>query len=226
MTTRPDPGERRRNRRGEATREALLRATLTCLQRGGYGATSVEAVLAEAGVGRGSLLNQFPTRLDLMLAVAELAMAAMLDEARTQLDRIADPLARLIGLADVAWQVHNGGAATALTEILLASRWDHALAEGLRPIAETVDRRIDRMNAQLAREAGITDISRFLIHGRLLGSNMRGLTIELMFNANRAMIQSAVEVVKQGHAELVESLLALPAAQPDWNTASPSIGRH
>ncbi len=226
MTTRTDPGEKRRNRRGEATREALLRAALTCLQRGGYGATSIEAVLAEAGVGRGSLLNQFPTRLDLMLAVAELAMAAMLDEARSLLDRIADPVARLTALADVAWQVHNGGAATALTEILLASRWDHALADGLRPIVEPVDRRIDRMNAQLAREAGLTDISRFLVHGRLLGSNMRGLTIELMFNANRAMIQSAVEVVKQGHTELVQSLLAHPAEPPGWNAPPLSLETH
>ncbi|MEN9718745.1 MAG: hypothetical protein RIQ99_1623 [Pseudomonadota bacterium] len=208
MTTAADTLLRRRNRRGEATREALLKATLTCLQRGGYGATSIEAVMAEAGVGRGSVLNQFPTRLELMLAVAELAMAAMLDQARTALDQVDDPLDRIRALADVAWTVHNGGAATALTEILLASRWDHTLAQGLRPIVEPVDLRIDRMNAQLARDVGIADLTRFLIHGRLLGSNMRGLTIELMFNANRTMIQDAVATLKQGHVELVDSLLA------------------
>ncbi len=226
MTSLEASPSRRRNRRGEATREALLRATINCLQRSGYGATSIEAVMAEAGVGRGSVLNQFPTRLELMLAVAELAMTTMLDDARTALDRVTDPVARIIALADVAWQVHNGAAATALTEILLASRWDGALAQGLRPMVEPVDRRIDRMNAQLAREAGITDLTRFLVHGRLLGSNMRGLTIELMFNANRAMIQSAVEAVKQGHIDLVESLLAAPPAHPEWSTESPSPGRH
>lgn len=226
MTSPADTPSRRRNRRGEATREALLKATINCLQRGGYGATSIEAVMAEAGVGRGSVLNQFPTRLELMLAVADLAMAAMLDEARAALDLIVDPVARIIALADVAWTVHNGAAATALTEILLASRWDHALAQGLRPIVEPVDRRIDRMNGQLARDAGIADLTRFLVHGRLLGSNMRGLTIELMFNANRAMIQSAVEALKQGHIDLVESLLAAPPVRTEWTAPSPSAGRH
>lgn len=227
MKTRGDTSEKRRNKRGEATREALLRATITCLQRGGYGATSIEAVMAEAAVGRGSVLNQFPTRHDLMLAVAEVAMGEMMDTARSALDRVGDPVARLIALADIAWQVHNSAPATALTEILLASRWDHALATGLRPIVEPVDRRIDRMNAQLARDAGITDLGRFLVHGRLLGSNMRGLTIELMFNANRAMILSAVEAVKQGHIELVERLLGSPTElHREWDFDPPSLERH
>ena len=199
---------RRRNRRGEVTRAAILDAAIACLDRLGYAATSVEEVMRESGLGRGSVLNQFPTRVDLMVAVADQAMRLMIDHSRAALDAIADPRERLLRNADIGWATHNLPAAMALTEILLASRREQALAAALRPVAEAAERDIDRMHVALARHAGIDDVAAFLIHGRLLNSSLRGLTIELMFNPDRAPIQRAIELLKRDHADFCAGLMA------------------
>jgi AcrR family transcriptional regulator len=199
---------RRRNRRGEATRQAILDAAVTCLQRTGYAATSIEAVMSESGIGRGSLLNQFPNRLELMAGVAEFAMTRMVAHARTQLSAMDDPRARLFALAEMAWQSHNLPESTAVTEILLASRWDEQLAVKVRDLAKVAECDIDRLNLALARESGIADIPGFLVLGRLLNSTLKGLTIELMLNPDRDMILKAVRRAKSDYIDQCERILA------------------
>src|SRR5262245_1251771 len=53
--------------RGLATRRKLLEATIECLYTLGYHRTSTVLVTERAGVSRGSLLHQFPTKVDLMV---------------------------------------------------------------------------------------------------------------------------------------------------------------
>lgn len=190
---------RRRNRRGEATRELIIDATVRCLQRNGYAGTSVEAVIAGAGVGRGSVLNQFPTRVDLMAATAQVAMKRMIDHADGALASIADPRERLFALVDLGWQSHNLPEATAVTEILLASRWDDALGTAIRSVVETVEREIDRLHVQMASINSLPDVAGLVVYGRLLNSSLRGLTIELMFNANRTVMLQALEALRADH---------------------------
>src|ERR1700735_4207259 len=57
--------------RRAATRAKIMDATVRCLAEFGYAATSTPLVARMAKVSRGSLLHQFPTKIDLMLAVAE-----------------------------------------------------------------------------------------------------------------------------------------------------------
>jgi AcrR family transcriptional regulator len=54
--------------RSNATREAVLDATIGCLIEQGYAATSTSAIHARAGVSRGALTHQFPTKAQLMMA--------------------------------------------------------------------------------------------------------------------------------------------------------------
>ena len=74
MTRKP----RGQTRRGLATREILLSSAIKLVALHGYAATTTQTVLDDAGVSRGSLLHQFPTREELMVAAAEEAMARML----------------------------------------------------------------------------------------------------------------------------------------------------
>src|ERR1700727_1504376 len=57
--------------RRATTRDKILAAAVRCLNDVGYAQTSTVRVAAEADVARGSLLHQFPTRIDLILAVAQ-----------------------------------------------------------------------------------------------------------------------------------------------------------
>src|SRR5678816_4605841 len=62
--------------RRAATRAKIMEARVKCLAEFGYAATSTPLVAKLAKVSRGSLLHQFPTKVDLILAVAEYAARA------------------------------------------------------------------------------------------------------------------------------------------------------
>jgi AcrR family transcriptional regulator len=57
--------------RGDATRERLLEVAAKFFGERGYEATSIEAVLREAGVSRGSLYHHYPSKGALFAAVVE-----------------------------------------------------------------------------------------------------------------------------------------------------------
>lgn len=57
--------------RGRATREALISAARELFGTHGYDGTSIDAVLAEAGVARGALYHHFATKTELFDAVLE-----------------------------------------------------------------------------------------------------------------------------------------------------------
>ncbi len=57
--------------RGRATREQLLDVATALFAANGYEETSIEAVLREAGVSRGSLYHHFPSKDALFYAVLE-----------------------------------------------------------------------------------------------------------------------------------------------------------
>ena len=66
------PGRPNRNvARGEATRGQLIAIATRMFAERGYEDTSIEAVLREAGVSRGSLYHHFPSKEALFEAVAE-----------------------------------------------------------------------------------------------------------------------------------------------------------
>ena len=64
--------------RSARTRQAIYDAAVRALDEHGYAETSVMKVQALAGVSRGALTHQFPTKEDLIVAVAE----RLLDEVR------------------------------------------------------------------------------------------------------------------------------------------------
>jgi AcrR family transcriptional regulator len=70
---RPDGADRpnRNVARGEATRGQLIAIATRMFAERGYEDTSIEAVLREAGVSRGSLYHHFPSKEALFEAVAE-----------------------------------------------------------------------------------------------------------------------------------------------------------
>lgn len=201
---------RRRNKRGEAARRQIIEAAIRCLDTLGYAGTSIEAVMAEAGVSRGSLLNQFPTRIALMAATSEAAMQAMIAATRDWNAALADPAARYRAMCDVTWMTQNMPEGAAVTEVLLAARRDDALALAFRPVARRIEAEIDQYTAELARVAGVKDrdIDTCLLHGRLLILSLRGIAIELSFDPRRRMINRALEQIRAQHAAHCDRVLA------------------
>jgi len=69
--TEPSPGMSKRAAQGRATREQLIEVATRLFAERGYEDTSIEAVLAAAGVSRGALYHHFPGKDALFEAVVE-----------------------------------------------------------------------------------------------------------------------------------------------------------
>lgn len=200
---------RRRNKRGEAARVQIIEAAIRCLNTLGYAGTSIEAVMAEAGVSRGSLLNQFPTRIALMAATSEAAMLAMIADTRARTAKIANPADQYRAMCDIAWAAQNMAEGAAVTEVLLAARRDEALALAFRPVAQRIEAEIDQYTAELARAAGVKarDIDSCLLHGRLQILSLRGIALELSFDPRRKMINRALDQIRAQHGAHCDRVL-------------------
>jgi AcrR family transcriptional regulator len=88
-----DRGARdRRVARGRATRERLVATARELFGRDGYDATSIEAVLREAGVARGSLYHHFENKTALFDAVLDQVVAEIAEQAATAARAQEDPV--------------------------------------------------------------------------------------------------------------------------------------
>jgi AcrR family transcriptional regulator len=81
--------------RGEATRARLIAIATRMFADRGYEDTSIEAVLREAGVSRGSLYHHFPSKEALFEAVAEDVETSVGAQTVAAADGITEPVAAL-----------------------------------------------------------------------------------------------------------------------------------
>jgi len=199
---------RKLTRRGIDARDRIVRAMIACIVRAGFEATTVEHVMAEAGLSRGSLLHQFPTRLELTVATAEHAMRAVMADADQRVRKIQSPLERLVQYPAVMWETQTSDAGLALTDILLAARWDKSLAEALLPVTSKIELQVSEELLVLAQDAGLSDPAAYVPHGWLLLASTRGLIIEYKLDPSRQMILTAMKALQAEHRLLCERLLA------------------
>ncbi|MFP5332840.1 MAG: TetR/AcrR family transcriptional regulator [Acidimicrobiia bacterium] len=130
---------RTQEQRSATTRQAVLDATVTCLIDYGYRGTTTTAIQDRAGVSRGALTHQFPSKNALLAAaivhLAEVRADEMLAFARRS-RASADPLEHGVR---VLWRTFKTDLFQAAIELWIASRTDdelHAvLIEAEREIA-------------------------------------------------------------------------------------------
>lgn len=168
------PVRRSQQDRRESTQKAFLEATLQCLGRKGYAATSIGEIVKEAGLSRGALSHHYPTKLDLVAAAITYFYEERFDRLSQRLIEAGKDLTlerRLhIFREDIdAW-------APVGFEIMVATRTDPELrAEYLR----RVEPRTAEMIATYERmfpEFGKLDSPELMIG--VVGAFLRGLSIE------------------------------------------------
>src|SRR6202012_1127807 len=106
--------------RRAATRAKIMEAAVRCLAEFGYAATSTPLVAKLAKVSRGSLLHQFPTKTDLMLAVAQSASQPRGLKVREHLAATPEGPGRFLAGVDAVWASLHEPSAIALMEVTIA----------------------------------------------------------------------------------------------------------
>lgn len=216
MPTRLKPPRARRVRprrtnaeRSATTRGKLIQAAIDSLYEEGYSATTTISVAQRARVSRGAMLHQFPTRVEMLLAVAEYVVAEHSRLRRELLEPYGDGLKRFYAAADVTWAVSSRPSAIALLEIMMATRSDKDLRKGFAPFlkqwAQMRRAAAERMSVSL----GIPDaVDKLEVLISLHQTVMRGLAIELMFAHDAEDVENMRQLQVQFDRNYAERLIA------------------
>jgi AcrR family transcriptional regulator len=190
-----DVSEKRQRRtqaeRSATTRTVLLESTIKCLYEHGYGSTTTINVAEEAGVSRGAMLHQFPSKADLMAFVVEETFAEEVELYHALLEGIDDPRDRLLAYPEATWKVLSRPAGVAVLEIMQGSRSDPELAEKLTPLLAQIH---TRAQDQLAREFPRGPSLALL---QLIVGAIRGLSIINVLNPGDEGVRGAIPLLQR-----------------------------
>jgi AcrR family transcriptional regulator len=168
--------------RRAATRAKIMAAAVRCLAEFGYSATSTPLVASLAKVSRGSLLHQFPTKVDLILAVAEHAARLQGAFIREQVMALPAGRERFVGGVDAVWTALKRPESVALAEVNLASRSDPELAERYPAFITAVEAAMHRARTRMAEGIGAPERAEEVdVLAHLTLAALRGLAMETIF---------------------------------------------
>lgn len=208
--------------RREETSGRAIDAAIVCLYRDGYSATTTISVAAEAGISRGALLHHFPTKVDLIEAVALEVVRRSQEKRRAFITAQPRGLPRFAAITEASWQTLQEPAAMTLLEILMASRGDKELADRLPAIVETMSAWQREGMREIAQDVGFTEDERIDAMSMLHQAAMRGLSIELLFAEDRKQIDAAFELLRWYKELFTQDLIQRRDAARKSDAADPS----
>jgi AcrR family transcriptional regulator len=141
MATLEGSQKRTQRERSEISRRRVLDAAVTVLNTEGYSAASTLRIQQEAGISRGRLLHQFPSRDALLVAAVQHLAASRVEDLRYRWHWSDDPLERIDQAVDTMWSTYHQPYFWAATELWLAARSNEELRLALLP----EERRLGRL---------------------------------------------------------------------------------
>lgn len=161
--------------RSEATRAALLDATIECLVEDGYANTTTARVAERAGVSRGAHLHHFQTRSALVAAAVERLARRRHDELIAAAERLPAGRERVAKALDLVWASYASPLFQGALDLWTDARTDPELRGHL----VEVERVLDRQTHQLAQRLFPDLASRPGFEGlvEMAVATMRGLSL-------------------------------------------------
>jgi len=168
-----------------------------------------------AKVSRGSLLHQFPTKIDLMLAVAEHASRVRGATVREFLTPYPDGPERFLQGVEAVWASLQRVEAVALMEVTVAARSDKELAARYPEFAVDLDALLHRARERMAENLGIPERREEIdTLAHLTRAALEGLAMTSVFIGRPA--DDALKVVallKRMRQQVVDGLAAKASAR-------------
>jgi AcrR family transcriptional regulator len=205
VPTRP----RRTNaQRSAATRGVIMDAAIELLATRGHTATTTIAVAARARVSRGAMLHHFPTRVSMLIAVAEHIVTQQREQRRAKAQELGTGLKRYYAGADINWAVQKQPATIALLEIMLATRSDPQLRDGFAPFIKQMRDMRHQAATLVAGDLGVRDLSTVSTMLYLHQATLRGLAIHLLCTGDEAAVEAARQLFTRYSHSFAEELMA------------------
>lgn len=190
------------------TQKGLLEATIDCLCRFGYGATTTHLVAEIAGLSRGAMNHHFSTKADLMVAAVRYAWRKEFAEIDAELAKVAEGLARFRAMIDVHWDIVQRPEDTAIHEVRIGSRSDPVLAQAVQPIMADIAAEYAHYVGSQIRHAGLEPTE-----------ELRGLTVTWALalpmmrfyraaNPNERMEHSLIDSLRTSQERLIQAQLS------------------
>jgi AcrR family transcriptional regulator len=188
-------------------RKRVLEAAIECLGKLGYAPTTFQVVTDVAGVSRGAMLHHFPSRVDLMVAVAEHAARRQNRFVQRRLMDIKPGMERYLAMTPATWEAMARPPAIALMEVLAAARSDKELAVRLAPVLESWDKASAEGVWEQAQAAGITDKAAVDAMTYLHTAALRGLALTAPYMRGKARNETSVDLLQTYKSGLIDGLL-------------------
>jgi len=178
-----------RHRQSVEARKVLVEATIRCLDKWGYSATSIARIQNEAKVSRGALTHHFPSKEDLMVSTIDNLLENLL---RPSLP--SKKLSRSDITADLRWLARNmtdSQPGRALSEVLMATRTDTKLKSRVSNRLEEWNKKLDDaiLGFYASPHGDDEDVRLIWMISRTF---MRGLILQQPFTPNQAQIDLAI----------------------------------
>lgn len=188
-------------------RKRLIDAGIDCLTELGYGATTLQVVTDKAGASRGAILHHFPTKVDLMIAIAEYAAGKQNRHVARLLANTEPGMDRYLQITMATWEAMQQPPAIALLELMMASRSDRELGARFPAVIDALEAHQREGVWDVAQTVGITDKLEVEAMSWLHNAAMRGLAMELMFTKDRRKAQLAMNLLQKYKARLTGELV-------------------
>ena len=203
------PKKQRRSNveRSATTRAKVCQAAVQCLYELGYEGTTVILVAKRAGVSRGAAQHQFPSKVDLMMAVT-----AQIVEQQTRIrqeiwENIPEHKGRVRHLAESAWDFQKQPENVALFEIMMATRNDEELRQRFVPFSKQMSELRTWGAEILAEIAGIDICPELETMVRLYFAAMRGISLDYLLNKDEAGAQAGIDLLIQYQRMMIKDLI-------------------
>ena len=190
--------------RAEATRRALLEATVAVLVEQGYAGTTTPRIVKRAGVSQGALFKHFATKTDLLIATTEFLFDGLLNGFRASLGRAVErhpertPLESSI---HVLWSMFQGPRLQACLELYGAARHETALGAAMGPAIARHRGNMREVAAQLFSRELEDDVLDVVVPGAIAMLNGAALMAPLSGDDSSApgFLLRVVKAVEEGN---------------------------
>ena len=194
--------------RRAATRAKILDAALACLLEHGYSGTTTLMVQHRAGVSRGSLLHQFPTKAALMVSVLH-RITRQTDRAyTTRMATSRDDRHRWELLVDVLWEELSKPTGFVRIQIMVAAYSEPEMMDRIGPYNAEMDKSYRDRIWGLAQRLGVKDRDGVDAAVSVFSAAVRGLALDLFYPRPTLDIDAALDLIRRNHMAALDRLLA------------------